>query len=151
MSLSREKNYLLCLLAKQDYSRKQLFDKLYKRANILQEQIEDLLDEFEQNNWVSDKRFAEIFVNSEIDKLRGRKRIVNAAVYQKGLPQELVEGFLTLLNVDWFKLCKKCLYKKYKDFEMLQIDPKLKQKAINYLIYNGFSYDEIHYVITTNT
>ncbi|MDE4969701.1 regulatory protein RecX, partial [Francisella tularensis subsp. holarctica] len=31
MSLSKEKNYLLYLLAKLDYSRKQLFDKLISR------------------------------------------------------------------------------------------------------------------------
>ncbi|KEI35058.1 regulatory protein RecX [Francisella sp. W12-1067] len=149
MSLSKERNYLLYLLAKQDYSRKQLFDKLNKRANISQEQIERLLDEFEQNNWLSDRRFVEVFVSSEINKLRGKKRIINIAAYQKGLSQELVENFLASLDIDWFDLCKKCLYKKYTDIEMLELDPKLKQKAINYLVYNGFSYDEIKNTIIT--
>ncbi|MDE4969593.1 regulatory protein RecX, partial [Francisella tularensis subsp. holarctica] len=33
MSLSKEKNYRLYLLAKQEYSRKPLFDKLISRDN----------------------------------------------------------------------------------------------------------------------
>ena len=52
MNLSKEKNYLLYLLAKQDYSRKQL----------------------------SDKRFARAFILSEVLKLRGKKRIINTEV-----------------------------------------------------------------------
>ncbi|KHS52183.1 RecX family transcriptional regulator, partial [Francisella tularensis subsp. holarctica] len=85
MSLSKEKNYLLYLLAKQDYSRKQLFDKLISRDNISLNDINSLLDEFEQNKWLSDERFAYVFINSEIAKFRGKKRIINTAVYQKGL------------------------------------------------------------------
>ena len=84
MSLSKEKNYLLYLLAKQDYSRKQLSDKLHNRDNISSQQIESLLDEFEKNKWLSDERFANVFITSELTKLRGKKRIISTAVYQKG-------------------------------------------------------------------
>ncbi|MFV9925077.1 MAG: regulatory protein RecX [Francisella endosymbiont of Hyalomma scupense] len=147
MSLSKEKNYLLYLLAKQDYSRKQLFDKLTSRDNISITEVNNLLDEFEQNKWLSDERFARIFINSEIAKFRGKKRVINTAVYQKGLPLGLVESCLEGQEVDWFELCKQCLNKKYKDINKLQADFKLKQKAINYLIYNGFDFDEINFAL----
>ncbi|MDE5022971.1 regulatory protein RecX, partial [Francisella tularensis subsp. holarctica] len=62
MSLSKEKNYLLYLLANQDYSRKQLFDKLISRDNISLNDIKSLLDEFEQNKWLSDERFTYVFI-----------------------------------------------------------------------------------------
>ncbi|MFV9931487.1 MAG: regulatory protein RecX [Francisella endosymbiont of Hyalomma asiaticum] len=147
MSLSKEKNYLLYLLAKQDYSRKQLFDKLTSRDNISITEVNNLLDEFEQNKWLSDERFARIFINSEIAKFRGKKRVINTAVYQKCLPLGLVESYLEGQEVDWFELCKQCLNKKYKDINKLQADFKLKQKAINYLIYNGFDFDEINFAL----
>lgn len=147
MSLSKEKNYLLYLLAKQDYSRKQLSDKLHQRDNISTDEIESLLNEFEKNNWLSDERFARVFVTSEVTKLRGRKRIINTAVYQKGLSQGLIAEYLEQENIDWFDLCQRCLHKKYKDISVLQKDFKLKQKAMNYLAYNGFSFDEINFAV----
>lgn len=148
MSLSKEKNYLLYLLAKQDYSRKQLSDKLTTRDNISCDQIVALLDEFEKNKWLSDERFARVLIMSEIAKYRGKRRIINTAVYQKGLSQELVEVFLQEAEVDWIDICHQCLHKKYKDLSKLQKDLKLKQKAINYLLYNGFDFDEINFVIS---
>ncbi|BCD92165.1 regulatory protein RecX [Francisella halioticida] len=147
MSLSKEKNYLLYLLAKQDYSRNQLFDKLHNRDNISSQQIESLLDEFEKNKWLSDQRFASVFITSELLKLRGKKRIINTAVYQKGLSQELIINTLEEQNIDWFELCQRRLQKKYKDVKFLQSDFKLKQKAMSYLTYNGFSFDEIDFAI----
>ena len=147
MSLFKEKNYLLYLLAKQDYSRKQLSDKLHNRDNISSQQIESLLDEFEKNKWLSDQRFANVFITSELAKLRGKKRIISIAVYQKGLSQELVLNILEEQGIDWFELCQKCLQKKYKDIKVLQSDFKLKQKAMNYLAYNGFSFNEIDFAI----
>ncbi|APC90829.1 MULTISPECIES: regulatory protein RecX [Francisella] len=148
MSLSKEKNYLLYLLAKQDYSRKQLFDKLISRGNIPITEIISLLDEFEQNKWLCDERFARVFISSEVANLRGKKRIINTAVYQKGLLLELVESCLEDQEIDWFELCQQCLDKKYKDINKLQADFKLRQKAINYLIYNGFSFDEINFALS---
>lgn len=147
MSLSKEKNYLFYLLAKQDYSRKQLSEKLLLRNNISAEQINSLLDEFENNKWLSDDRFARVFILSEIAKFRGKKRIINTAVYKKGLSQQLIESIFEKEQIDWFELAKKCLDKKYKDNEKLHKDLKLKQKAINYLAYNGFSFEEINFVI----
>ena len=147
MSLSKERSYLLYLLAKQDYSRKQLSDKLFKRANISEDEILEILNIFEKNKWLSDERFAEIFVYSEVNKLRGKKRILNTGVYQKGLSTAIVEKYLDLLDMDWYELCGKCLQKKYKNISILKDDIKLKNKATNYLIYNGFSYDEINQAI----
>ena len=129
MSLSKERNYLLYLLAKQDYSRKQLSDKLCKRANISEYEILELLSIFEKNKWLSDARFAETFVYSEVNKLRGKKRILNTGVYQKGLSTAMVEKYLDLLDMDWYELCGKCLQKKYKNRSILKDDVKLKNKA----------------------
>ena len=147
MSLSKERNYLLYLLAKQDYSRHQLSIRLHKRENITSEEIDNLLDIFEKNKWLSDERFAEIFIFSELNKLRGRKRIMNTAIYNKGLAKDLVNLTLENANADWFDLCKKRLDKKYKNIELLQTDLKLRQKAVNYLAYNGFDYEQISFAI----
>ena len=129
MSLSKERNYLLYLLAKQDYSRHQLSTRLHKRENITSEEIDNLLDIFEKNKWLSDERFAEIFIFSELNKLRGKKRIINTAIYNKGLAKDLVNLTLENADADWFDLCKKRLDKKYKNIELLQTDLKLRQKG----------------------
>jgi regulatory protein len=149
MSLSKERNYLLYLLAKQDYSRNQLSMKLHQRENITSEEIDNLLDIFEQNKWLSDERFAEIFVESEVDKLRGKKRIINTGVYNKGLAKDLVDTTLENAEIDWYELCRQCLLRKYKDISKLKLDMKLKQKAVNYLAYNGFDYDQISFAINS--
>jgi regulatory protein len=149
MSLSKERNYLLYLLAKQDYSRNQLSMKLHQRENITSEEIDNLLDIFEQNKWLSDERFAEVFVESEVDKLRGKKRIINTGVYNKGLAKDLVDTTLENAEIDWYELCRQCLLRKYKDISKLKQDMKLKQKAVNYLAYNGFDYDQISFAINS--
>lgn len=59
-----------------------------------------------------------------------------------------MECFLHEAEIDWFELCHKCLQKKYKDLDKLQSDLKLKQKAVNYLLYNGFNFDEINFAIS---
>ena len=135
------------LLAKQDYSRNQLSIKLHKRENTTPEEIDNLLDVFEKNKWLSDERFAEVFVESEVDKLRGKKRIINTAVYNKGLAKDLIDTTLENAEIDWYELCKLCLLRKYKDISLLQRDIKLKQKAMNYLAYNGFDYEQISFAI----
>ena len=100
MSLSKEKNNLLYLLSRQDYSRKQLSNKLSTRANISDNEIVDLLDEFENKKCLSDERFADTFVFSEINKLRGKKKIFNIGVYQKGLSTALVDKYLSAADAD---------------------------------------------------
>ncbi len=149
MSLSKEKNYLLYLLAKQDYSRNQLSTRLHNRENITPEEIDSLLDEFKKNKWLSDERFAQVFVETEIDKLRGKKRIVHTGVYDKGLAKDLIESVLENAETDWYDLCRQCLLRKYRDISLLQKDIKLKQKANNYLAYNGFDYDQISFAVNS--
>jgi len=151
MSLYKERNYLLYLLAKQDYSRYQLSMKLHKRENISPEEIDSLLDILEKNKWLSDKRFVEVFITSEVGKLRGKKWIINTAVYNKGLARDLVDSALENIEIDWFELCRKCLLKKYKDISALHKNISLKQKAMNYLAYNGFNYEQISFAINNET
>jgi len=139
--VAKETNYILFLLAKQDYSRKQLFDKLTNRNNISLREINTLLDSFEEKKYISDSRFAKQFISSYIDKYRGRKRIFQEAVYKKGLSQDLVNNTIEKMNIDWFALCEKCLQKKYKDTQ--ELDYKQKNKIKNYLTYNGFDFDDI--------
>ncbi|MDE5037635.1 RecX family transcriptional regulator, partial [Francisella tularensis subsp. holarctica] len=80
----------------------------------------------------SDERFTYVFINSEIAKFRGKKRIINTAVYQKGLSLELVESCLENQELDLFELCRQCLNKKYRDINKLKAYFKLNQKAMNY-------------------
>ena len=147
MSLSTEKKYLFFILSKKDFSRNDLFNRLRKRDKISLSEIESLLNEFEENNWISDKRFAINFLASQLSKSIGKKRIINTAIHCKKLPIDLIERIIENENIDWFMLCKTCLNKKYKDASLLMSDSKLKKRAFDYLVYNGFSFDEINSVL----
>ncbi|MDE5035967.1 RecX family transcriptional regulator, partial [Francisella tularensis subsp. holarctica] len=69
------------------------------------------------------------------------------AVYQKGLSLEVFESSLENRELDCIELGRQCLNKKYRDINKLQSDLKLKQKAMNYLIYNVFRFDEINFAL----
>ena len=61
----------------------------------------------------------------------------------------LVDTTLENAEIDWYELCRQCLLRKYKDISKLKLDMKLKQKAVNYLAYNGFDYDQISFAINS--
>ncbi len=134
-----ERVYLLYLLAKQDYSYAQLKQKLKLRGNLSLEQIESLLDEFIQNGWQSDLRYAHMVVSSCLNKHYGLLRIQQKLIYEKGVDPATLGKVLSLLEIDWVKEARLCYRKKYHDQPIT--DLKDKQKRIQYLLRQGYGLD----------
>lgn len=147
-NLATERNYLLYLLARQDYPQHILRRKLRQRDKLTDNEIDTLLHEFETAGWQSDIRYASSYIRSQLQKYRGRKWIEQAAIFQKGLDATLVNGLIDGLEVDWYALCCRCYRKKYAD--CVVVDVKDKQKRLNYLLYNGFNYDQAQYALTAD-
>ena len=83
------KNYVLWLLGRQEYSRRELTQKLQQRE-ASDEFIENLLDWCEKHNFINEQRYCEGFVRKHIFKCHGLKRIQSEAM-GKGIDRALLE------------------------------------------------------------
>lgn len=82
----------LRLLARREHSRAELVRKL-GQAGFAQNEIDPLLDEFEEKNWLSDRRFAESYV---VDH-RARAGSVKLAydLRQRGVDDGIIQAILS--------------------------------------------------------
>jgi regulatory protein len=82
----------LRLLARREHSRAELVRKL-GQAGFAQNEIDPLLDEFEEKNWLSDRRFAESYVADH----RARAGSVKLAydLRQRGVDDGIIQAILS--------------------------------------------------------
>lgn len=138
------KNYVLWLLGRQEYSRRELTQKLQQRE-ATDEFIENLLDWCEKHNFINEQRYCEGFVRKHIFKCHGLKRIQSEAM-SKGIDRALLETVVEELEIDWFELAQEAYNKKYSTTPA-NLEYKEKAKRVRYLMYRGFSYDEINFAM----
>lgn len=136
-------NYALWLLGAREHSIKEMTQKL-SRKGFDKEQIEATLQRLLEYNYLSDQRFAESFARSKAAKPLGRQRIQNE-LRQKGIEDEMARAALDHLEVDWFELALELKQRKFG--ENAEKDFKAKGKQTRYLVYRGFSFDEVRYAI----
>lgn len=130
---------LIDLLSRRDYSRLELFRKLRDKAENLDE-LETVLDEFQQRNWQSDQRFSESFLNSRHQRGLGPLRL-KQELREKGIVDEQISLALETLDVDWFELASATAKKK--EASIKNTDKNKKQKLYRFLAYRGFTSDQI--------
>jgi regulatory protein len=133
--------YLLSLLARREYSRFELSNKLYQKG-ASDIEIESLLTKFEKAGFQSDKRFAECFFRYQVSKLRGPVRILSE-MKVKGISKDIYENLIQRSDIDWHEVLIKAYIKKFKTEPIVITDYKLKTKKVNYLLAQGFSLDSI--------
>lgn len=138
------KNYVLWLLGRQEYSRRELTQKLQQRE-ATDEFIENLLDWCEKHNFINEQRYCEGFVRKHIFKCHGLKRIQSEAM-SKGINRALLETVVDELEIDWFELAQEAYNKKYSTTPV-DLEYKEKAKRVRYLMYRGFSYDQINFAM----
>jgi len=82
----------LRLLARREHSRAELARKLEQAAFVASD-IDSLLDEFEEKNWLSDHRFAESYVADH----RARSGSIKLAyeLRQRGVPDSIIEAVIS--------------------------------------------------------
>lgn len=137
------KNYALWLLGAREHSTKELQQKLSRKgyeAEIIDQTLHYLTD----LNYLNDQRFAEAFSRSKAAKPLGKQRIMNE-LRMKGIGDKQAKLALASLDVDWFELA---LELKRRKFGLTaERDYKIKAKQTRYLVYRGFSFDEVKYAI----
>ena len=147
---SKRDNYTRCMnsaiysLAMREHSRKELFDKLKKKDFSEDVDIAALLDDLEENNYLNEKRFAESFIRSRINRGQGVLKISNE-LRQRGISSSLISIAMQEVDVDWFSLAagqreKKFGKKKPGDF-------KEKARQIRFLSARGFDAEVIREIV----
>lgn len=135
--------YCIDLLARREYSRKELQDKMINKQ-FCSTDIEQVLEHCQQKNWQSDRRFCENFINSRYHRSYGPLRIT-FELKQKGISELLYREIMEELDINWQESASALLHKKFPQYTR-NSDIKLKQKAYRYMANRGFGGDTINQI-----
>ena len=131
----------LRLLARREHSRAELVRKL-EQAGFDTSDIQPLLDEFEQKNWLSDRRFAESYVADH----RARAGSIKLAydLRQRGVSDSIIEAVLSDSRDSEIDRAREVWKKK---FGTAPSDMTEKARQMRFLQSRGFTPDIIRRAI----
>jgi regulatory protein len=121
------KKRALYYLGKRDYSRVELGRKILAYSESLEvskADLESVLNELEEKDWLSDDRFSEQFVLSKKRKFGARK--IAHELKLRGVDELIISRALRVIKDDEFLLAKKIWEKKFNQIP-ITIDEKAKQ------------------------
>ena len=140
------KKRALYYLGKRDYSRVELGRKILNYSESLEiskVDLELILDELEEKNWLSDDRFSEQFVLSKKRKFGARK--IAHELKLRGVDESIISRVLRDIKDDEFLLAKKIWEKKFNQIP-ITIDEKAKQ--IRFMQSRGIEVAIIHQILS---
>ncbi len=137
------------LLGRRDRSEKEIRDylrqlsfkrKLKEKEELTEVVIESLIDRLKARDLINDLRFATNWVESRRkNKLKGQQAI-KAELFQKGIDKQTIEQVLQNSTGGEEQLAEQALQKKMRLW--INLPPlQFKQKALEFLVRRGFSYD----------
>ncbi|MCF2860445.1 recombination regulator RecX [Pseudoalteromonas sp. SMS1] len=138
------KNYAIWLLSRQEYSRKLLNDKLLLKG-ASSDYAEELIDWLSEIGYVDDARHCESFLNRQLAKGLGEKRVLMEAT-KKGVERTQLLQLIEEKEVDWYAIAQHTYEKKY-GYANKELDYQERSKRVRYMMYRGFSYDQIDFAI----
>lgn len=144
----------LDLLSRREHSCQELRQKLGPKYPVgdFDRIFDKVLLRLQELNYQSDKRFAEVFCRSRVQRGQGPLRI-RQELQSRGVASALVQGAMEQIQeeVDWYQLALELLQRKFRR----PIDPaatregQLKERARRqrYLAYRGFFADAIQFAL----
>lgn len=140
-------NAAIDLLARREYSRRELLNKLGARVESVL-LLEQVLDRLIEQGLQSDQRCAEMLARQRITQGYGEYR-VRYDLQQKGIGAELIGQTLDALAVDWFALARGYAEKKFDTGSDVKkaVDFKERARRARHLQGRGFSYDEVKFAL----
>lgn len=133
------RNYGIWKLGQQEMSRKALKLKMNEWA-LDKDDVEPILDDFEERGWINDQRCAEMYVRMYRDSRRYGPVKIRGKLREKGIDDRLIAQVLDERDPAWFDLARKAREAKFSD---LPADRKEKEKQSRYLLLKGFSFDHV--------
>lgn len=137
------KNRIISLLARREYSRAELFQRLKLQAESI-DILDTVLDALAQDGYQSDLRFTESFVRQRLSQCWGPKRIIYE-LKQKGIASSMIDHVLEDMSPDWNDLARRLAAKRFDKAQPQDIKERAKQTR--YMLNQGFSYDHIQYAL----
>lgn len=140
---SKIKNYFYFLLARKECSIKEIKDKGTKKYPNNENDVDEIICELINNNYLSDDRYMEMMVRSKYESNYGSIRI-KMFLKEKGIyGDKLIEE---LDNYDFYEKAKEIRNNRFHNLDIS--DFKQLQKSKNYLLRRGFTYDEVSYAFS---
>ncbi|MCZ7604445.1 MAG: recombination regulator RecX [Melioribacteraceae bacterium] len=142
------KNSALLLLSRRLHSSFELQTKLMKKGHT-KEEIKPILDDFKNKGYLSDKEFAERFIEEGLKKKKGLMKI-KADLFSKGVSRNIIDELIQNYEGDSNLLpnAKALAIKKLDSLKRKKLEPfQKKQKLYSYLSGKGYSSDIIRQIV----
>ncbi|HCT7997326.1 regulatory protein RecX [Morganella morganii] len=141
-------HYAIWLLGRREYAGAELTRKLKRKIAEKQETspteehvLPRVMARLTDSQYLDDTRSIALFFQAGVRKLHGPVRI-RQELRQKGFDGELIDAVFSAQETDWFELAREAKMKKFG--ESSPADYKEKQKQMRYLMYRGFTSDQIY-------
>lgn len=150
LAFTKKDNYTRCMnssiysLAMREHSRLELFNKLKSKEFSEGVDLDELLDELTENNYLNEERFTESFIRSRANRGQGRLKITGELV-KKGISQAMISRSMESNEVNWYELAAAQIEKKY-GLSKAE-DYKEKTKRMRFLSSRGFDAHIIREII----
>ncbi|MCB8888937.1 regulatory protein RecX [Vreelandella malpeensis] len=137
------------LLARREYSRAELVDRLVKKS-FEADDIQACLDALEEQGLQSDTRFAESFVRTRI--LRGQGVIrIKQELRLRGVNGEMLAAAIAEVErqecIDWFELAAEACQRRFGE-SVANLPPKERARRERFLANRGFDFDQIRHALS---
>lgn len=141
---TRCKNSAVYSLALREHSRKELHNKLKTKEYIEGVNIDELLNELEEKDYLNEDRFVESYIRHRASRGFGSIRITSE-LQIRGITTSKISKGLKEAEADWFQIAE---YQQEKKFGIEEsLDFKEKTKRMRFLSTKGFSSEVIQAII----
>jgi len=141
-ALQKIRQKALSLLARREHSSLELEQKLSQK-DYSPELIHHVLIDFQKRNWLSDSRFAEIYIRKRYFDGYGETRI-RQELKLRGIDNP-EKSLFEQPEFDWFESVVSVYQKKYK--HNIANDRKELAKRQRFLQYRGFNFEQIAFAM----
>nr|WP_067288388.1 regulatory protein RecX [Marinobacterium profundum] len=141
-TLGEVKGAAVRLLARREHSRMELEQKIGPRVEP--ELLAQALDALEADGYLSDARFAAVYLRSKAALGFGPMRI-RGDMGRKGIGAELWQQSLEEQGIDWFEQARDLAQRRFGT--VTQEDRKHYAKCMRYLLGRGYNLDQARYAL----
>ena len=127
-----------------EHSRREIQIKLKRKEFSAGVDLDKLLDELEENDYLNEDRFTENFIRYRASKGQGAIRITSELI-NKGISKQVINKMIYESEIDWFDLAAKQLEKKF-GLELV-MDYKEKAKRMRFLQARGFPQEIVQEIV----
>lgn len=133
------RDHAIRLLARREYARGELAMRLRQRG-FSPDCAESVLDGLEERGYLSDERFAEIFVRTRIERGSGPLKI-RAELGQRGVADEIIDRALAEADCDFGALAHRVRCRRFGETPPADFEDKARQAR--FLAQRGFRADDV--------